>query len=61
MICENCKASKHIKDSLGCNCDKIHNNFEIIRSEIYRTLKVNYTPRFQCRFAYLVEEECCES
>ena len=29
-ICENCKASKCIKNTLGCNCDRIHNDFEII-------------------------------
>lgn len=56
-ICENCKASKRIKNTLGCNCDRIHNDFEIIRSELCKGLKINYTPRFHCRFVDLVEEE----
>ena len=56
MICKNCKASKHIKESLGCNCDKIHNNLEVIKGELLKTFKVDYEPKFQCRFADLVEE-----
>lgn len=55
MICENCKASKHIKESVGCNCDRIHNNLKVIKSEFLKTFKVEYKPKLQCRFTDLVE------
>lgn len=55
--CDNCKASQQIKDSLGCNGDRLFHYFEILKHEFFKTFKVDYTPKFQCRFADLVEEE----
>lgn len=60
--CDNCKASKQIKDSLGCNGDRLFNHFEILKGEFLKAFKIDYKPKFQCRFADLIKEEkCCES
>ena len=54
-ICNNCKAPKHIQESLGCNCDRIHNNLEVIMSNIFETFRINYAPKFKCRFKDLLD------
>ena len=55
--CETCKASKRIKDTFGCNCNRLFNNIEILKQEIFKIFKDDRQPKFQCRFADLVEEE----
>ena len=57
MICDNCTASKRIKDTMGCNGDQLHNRFEVLKSKIAKSFKNKYEPKFQCRFADLVEIE----
>lgn len=57
MICDNCNASKEIKDTFGCCGDRLHNAWEDVKCEFLKGVKVEYTPKYQCRFADLVEEE----
>lgn len=60
LICNNCKASKRIKDTLGCNCDRLFNNIEVLKQEFFKIFKYDYQPKFQCRFADLIEEDAEE-
>lgn len=57
MKCDNCPASKTIKNSLGCNGDQLFNRWEIFKGDIAKMLKIEYEPKFQCRFSDLVEIE----
>lgn len=57
MKCDNCNAPKKIKESLGCNADRLHNQGEILRREILKIFKVPYEPKFNCRFADLIESD----
>ena len=54
MTCETCRASKRIKDTFGCNCDRLFNNIELLKREFFKIFKDDYQPKFQCRFADLV-------
>ena len=61
MKCDNCPASKIIKNSGTCNLDQLFNRVEILKSEIAKTFKLEYKPKFQCRFEDLIELEMeCE-
>ena len=53
--CDNCNAPKIIKDSLGCNGDRLNNAWENLKCEFLKGLKIEYTPKYQCRFADLIE------
>lgn len=55
MKCDNCKAPKAIKDSLGCNIDRLNNAWEVLKSETLKQFNIAYKPVFQCRFADLIE------
>jgi hypothetical protein len=55
--CDNCPASKIIKESMGCNADQLYNRFELLKAAIVQAFYSEYTPNFQCRFADLVEIE----
>ena len=57
MKCDTCTASKEIKDSFVCNSDQLFNRVEIFKSEIAKTFKLKYKPKFQCRLEDLVELE----
>ena len=57
MICDNCTASKIIKDSWGCCGDRLHNAWEDCKHEFCKLAKIDYEPKYQCRFADLVEEQ----
>ena len=57
MMCDNCHASKKIKDAMGCNGDRLHNNWEDLKHEFFKIFKHDYHPQHQCRFADLVEIE----
>ena len=56
-ICDNCPASKIIKESMGCNADQFHNRVELLKAAIAKAFYLEYKPEFQCRFADLVEIE----
>lgn len=55
--CNNCKASKKIKETLGCNIDQVFNRKEILKQEILKSFKIKYVPKFQCRFEDLIHEK----
>lgn len=57
MKCDKCNSPKVIKDSLGCNADRLHNAFEDFKHEICKLAKKEYEPNYQCRFADLIESE----
>ena len=57
MMCDNCPASKKIKDTMGCNGDRLHNAWEDLKHEFFKIFKDDYQPQYQCRFADLVEME----
>lgn len=57
MMCDNCPASKKIKDTWGCNADRLHNSWEDFKHEFCKLAKTDYQPQYQCRFADLVEME----
>ena len=54
-ICNNCKASKRIKETMGCNVDRLSNAWEDLKHEFFKIFKQDYQPKYQCRFADLVE------
>ena len=62
LKCDNCNAPKEIKDSLGCNGDRLHNAFENLKCEFLKGCLIEYKPKYQCRFADLIdhhtEKEC---
>lgn len=60
MKCDGCPALKNIKGTVGCNADQLHNRIEILKSEIAKSFKIKYKPKFQCRFADLIEMETRE-
>ena len=55
LKCNTCNAPKHIKESLGCNGDRLFNAREVFKSEFLKGFKIKYEPQFQCRFADLIE------
>lgn len=57
MKCDNCSASKEIKNIATCNLDQLFNRVEMLKSEIAKTFKLEYKPKFQCRFEDLIELE----
>lgn len=57
MKCDNCPASKIIKESMVCNADQLHNRCELLKAAIVQAFYPEYKPKFQCRFADLVEIE----
>ena len=54
MICDKCNASKKIKDTMGCNGDRLHNAWEDLKHEFFKIFKDDYQPKYQCRFADLI-------
>ncbi len=59
-ICDNCMASKNIKSTWGCSCDGLHNAWEDFKYELFKGCRPEYVPKYQCRFADLVEMEMGE-
>lgn len=57
MICDECKASEEIKSTLGCRLDRLINSGEKMKMQWAKELIKHYEPKFQCRFADLVNEE----
>ena len=55
MICDNCNTSKEIKDTFGCCVDRLHNAWEDVKHEFFKIFKDDYQPKYQCRFADLVD------
>lgn len=53
--CNTCNAPKEIKESVGCNADRLFNTWEVFKSGFLKGIKINYEPQFQCRFADLIE------
>ena len=56
-MCDNCPASKKIKDTMGCNADRLHNAWEDLKHEFFKIFKHDYQPQYQCRLADLVKME----
>lgn len=52
--CDNCNASKEIKDTFGCYGDRVHNAWEDLKHEFFKIFKYDYQPQYQCRYADLV-------
>jgi hypothetical protein len=55
LKCNTCNAPKEIKESVGCNADRLFNSREVFKSEFLKRMKINYEPQFQCRFADLIK------
>lgn len=55
MKCDNCNAPKWIKESVGCCIDRLANAHEQLKHESAKSLRIKYKPKFQCRFADLIE------
>jgi len=57
MNCDKCNASKEIKDTLGCCGDRLNNAWEDLKKEFFKLFKYEYTPKYQCRFADLIDQQ----
>jgi hypothetical protein len=51
--CVNCPASRNVKNTLGCNADRLNNAFEDLKHDICK----KYSCKYQCRFFDVVMYE----